>query len=143
MCHPLVSPTLVESWVGAPSMWLCCGEEMVVDASKVIAQRAAGDGCTVIWAEYEAMPHCFPFILEVPQTEHSFRSCASFCRNCVETSSSLRSEGTAINASMQVKSVDIGSLIELLFGEVKKRAQHEMKRQIEEFSGLSGVQSKL
>lgn len=116
---------------------------MLVDGSKVIAQRAASDGCTIIWAEYEAMPHCFPFILELPQTEHSFRNCASFCKTCVEKSSSLRSEGTVINTSMQTRSVDIGSLIELSFGEVKKRAQHEMKRQIEEFSERSHVQPKL
>ena len=38
--HPLISPTLAESWVDAPPMWFCCGEEMLVDDSKIIAQRA-------------------------------------------------------------------------------------------------------
>ena len=66
-CHPLVSPTIVETWTGALPMWFCCGEEMLVDDSRVITQRPANRGCTVLWVEYEAMPHCFPFILDVLQ----------------------------------------------------------------------------
>ena len=143
MCHPLVSLAMAENWVGAPPMWFCCGEEMLVDGSKVIAQRAAGDGCVVVWAEYEAMPHCFPFILELPQAEHSFRKCASFCRTCVEAPTSVRSEGTVVQTSMQARSVDVRRLIELSFDEVKERAQRGMERQIEEFSKRSDAQPKL
>ena len=48
LCHPLVSPTLAETWAGSPPMLFCCGDEMLVDNSKVIAQRAANEGCTVV-----------------------------------------------------------------------------------------------
>ena len=134
---------MAESWAGAPPMWFCCGEEMLVDGNKVIAQRAAGDGCTVVWAEYEAMPHCFPFILEIPQTEHSFRNCANFCKTCADTPNALRSEGAVVHITMQARPVDVRSLINLSFDEVKSRTQKGMKQQIEEFSRQSDVQSKL
>lgn len=116
---------------------------MLVDSSKVIAQRATGDGCAVVWAEYEAMPHCFPLILELPQSEHSFKSCADFCKACVEDPSNLRTQGAVVHTSMEATPVDVRNLISLSLNEVKTQAQEEMRRQIRDFGKTSDVQSKL
>lgn len=134
---------MAQSWLGAPPMWLCCGEEMLADSSKVIAQRAAGQGRTVVWSEYEAMPHCFPFILKLPQSEHSFRSCALFCKACSENPSSLHSEGTVVDTSMNIRSVNVRALIGLSFEEVKKRAREEMEKQAKEFGKHTDILVKL
>ena len=57
--HPLVSPIAVVDWTDFPPLWLCHGDEMMVDEGKFIAQRAAQRAVPVIWEQYGAMPHCF------------------------------------------------------------------------------------
>ena len=70
---------------------------MLVDNSKVIAQRAAHEGCTVVWLEYEAMPHCFLFNFNLPQTDDTFERWANFCSACVERPYHSKTEGSRIN----------------------------------------------
>ena len=142
-CHPLVSPTIAETWTGAPPMWFCCGEEMLVDNSRVITQRAANQGCTVLWVEYEAMPHCFPFILDVPQKIQSFKRWARFCYTCVEHPSTLRSEGIRVGTSMNVQSVDIRHLINLSYNEVKERMRRNMQQMAKRYQEKGNVKPKL
>ena len=79
MCHPLVSPTLAESWAGPPPIWLSCGEERLADSSKIVAHRAAEQGVVVVvvWEQYEALPHCFcaiPVLSFLPQADMCLKS---------------------------------------------------------------------
>jgi len=143
LCHPLVSPTIADHWDGSPPMWFCCGEEMLVDNSRVIAQRAANQGCTVIWAEYDAMPHCFPFIFDIPQTDHSFKRWARFCSACVETPGSLRSEGVNVDTSMQTQSVDVRALIDLSYDEVKECMRRNMQTMAKRYQEKHSTEPKL
>jgi len=143
LCHPLVSPTLAENWAGSPPLWFCCGEEMLVDNSKVIAQRAANQDCTVVWAEYDAMPHCFPFIFNLPQTDHSSERWAKFCYACVEHPGSLRSEGIRVDTSMEIRSVDVRKLIDLSYEEVKERMRQNMQKMAKRYQEKKSVEPKL
>ena len=143
LCHPLVSPTIAKTWAGSPPMWFCCGEEMLVDNSRVIAQRAANQGCTVVWAEYDAMPHCFPFIFNLPQTDHSFKRWARFCYACVEHPSSLRSQGIRVGTSMKVRSVDVRNMTNLSYDEVEERMRQNMQKMAKKFQEKDSVEPKL
>jgi len=114
-----------------------------VDNSKVIAQRAANQDCTVLWAEYNAIPHCFPFIFNVPQKDHMrFERWARFCYKCVEHSGSLRSEGTRVDTSMEVRSVDMSNLTDLSFEEMKERMRQNMQK-AERYQEKRSVEQKL
>ncbi|KAL2111730.1 hypothetical protein VUR80DRAFT_9451 [Thermomyces stellatus] len=64
LCHSLVSPISAPSWAGSPPIFVVCGEEKLTDEGKLFAQKAARDGATVVWEQYEAMPHCFALVLE-------------------------------------------------------------------------------
>lgn len=143
MCHPLVAPTLAENWKGAPPLWLCCGEEMLADQSKVIAQRAVSQECTVIWIQYETMPHTFPFLLKVPQTLHSLTSCANFCRACVHAAHGMTTQGSILDRFMSAKSVDVTQLINISFDEFKNGVRKETERQASEFARIMGRKSKI
>ncbi|MCJ1300409.1 hypothetical protein MMC08_003206 [Hypocenomyce scalaris] len=87
LCHPLVSPLAARDWRGAPPLWMVYGQEMLRDEGSVVAKRAAGQGVSVVWTEFEAMPHCFALVLEGSWNMGSrkcFESWAEFCSQAVE-----------------------------------------------------------
>jgi hypothetical protein len=63
MCHPLVSPIAVMDWKGSPPVFICCGEELLEDEDKVVAQRLAREGVATVCEQYEGMPHVFGLML--------------------------------------------------------------------------------
>ena len=98
--HPLVSMAMAKNWDGAPPIWLACGEELTTDYGKVLAQQAAGQGVKVVWEQYEALPHRFPFLPVISQSIQARRcydSWARFCRNCVTAPGAVVSGGTFID----------------------------------------------
>lgn len=143
LCHPLVNPTIAKTWAGSPPIWFCCGQEMLVDDSRVIAQRAANQACTVILAEYDAMPHFFPFIFDLPQTGHSFKSWARFCLTCVEHPNDLKSEGIRVDTSLKVRPMDVENLIELSYDEVNERMRKHMQKMAKKYQVKDSVEPKL
>jgi acetyl esterase/lipase len=85
LCHPLVSPLTVKDWSASPPMFFMTGEEMLSDEDKILAGKAAEQGVTVVWEQYEAMPHVFTMIF--PALKNSVRcldSVGRFARSCVE-----------------------------------------------------------
>lgn len=61
-------------------MWLGYGEEMLADEGKAVASLAAKQGVTVIWEQFEAMPHCFPMIFDqLPASRKYNKDWADFC----------------------------------------------------------------
>lgn len=143
LCHPLVSPTIAKDWTGSPPMWFCCGQEMLANSSKVIAQRAASQGCRVRCTEYEAMPHCFPFVFVIPQTEHSFKTCAQFCLTCVDDPSKLESQAIRVDTSIEEHLVDIRNLVALSYDEVKERMRRSMQRMAKRYRKKHRMESKM
>ncbi|KAI4168765.1 MAG: hypothetical protein LQ343_006147 [Gyalolechia ehrenbergii] len=80
LCHPLVSPLAAKDWTGSCPMWLGYGEEMLADEGKAVASLAAKQGVTVIWEQFEAMPHCFPMIFDqLPASRKYNKDWADFC----------------------------------------------------------------
>lgn len=81
LCHPLASPVASKDWTGSPPMFFASGQEMIVDAVKVIAQTAFNQGTTVVFQEYEAMPHIFMWTCAgSPQSEKCWKDWADFCK---------------------------------------------------------------
>jgi acetyl esterase/lipase len=81
MCHPLASPLASRDWTGSPPMFFASGQEMIIDAVKVIAQTAFKQGTTVVFQEYEAMPHIFLWSCGgSPQSEKCWNDWAGFCK---------------------------------------------------------------
>ena len=113
--HPLVSPMTARNWVGCPPMWIAVGGgERLIDPARFIAQNAARQGVTVIWEEYEAMPHIWPLVFPTwPQArrcwENWARVCSSFARGTPTTTS-----GHAIQVeSLKSQQVDVSTLTDL------------------------------
>jgi acetyl esterase/lipase len=96
LCHPLVSPIISKDWSGCPPMYMMTGElELLVDENTLVAVKAAEHGVTMVWEQYEAMPHAFP--VAFPDLEISARcinAVGYFARECVE--SDVKSRATWI-----------------------------------------------
>ena len=81
LCHPLASPVASKDWTGSPPLWFASGQEMIVEAVKVIVQTAYSQGTTVVFQEYEAMPHIFLWRCPgSPQSEKCWSDWADFCK---------------------------------------------------------------
>ena len=96
--HPLLSPSLAPSWEGCPPMWFGGGQEQFYDGAKAIARRAARQGVSVTWLEFEAMPHCFPTLPGLSRMKQStmlMERWAAFCTRCVQKPTRLPTSPTA------------------------------------------------
>lgn len=65
LLHPLVSPLAASSsvWTGSCPVYFCIGWELLSDEGRAVAGRMASAGTTVVFEEFEAMPHCFALVL--------------------------------------------------------------------------------
>jgi len=55
--------------MGSPPLWFSSGQKIIADGAKLIAQTAFGQGTSVVFREYEFMPHSFATqILKSPQS---------------------------------------------------------------------------
>lgn len=115
LCHPLVSPLSTQSWAGAPPIFVISGEEMLADEGKAFVQKAAAQGVTVVWEQYEAIPHCFALLLEGnPAGAMSFDTWAEFVKRAVQNPGEIVTRAEFITAKTLVRqTVDIGKLIEM------------------------------
>ncbi|KAJ4993951.1 Esterase [Stagonosporopsis vannaccii] len=104
LCHPLVSPLAARDWSASPPLFFSVGQEMLRDEGAVLAQRAVGQGVSVVWREFEAMPHCFAMLLESnPGASVHYKEFAAFCREVVEGKGTVTS-GEYIKAKSLEKS---------------------------------------
>ena len=120
LVHPLVSPTVVRNWVGAPPMMFICGEEVMADSNKLIAQRAAAQGVSVRWEQYSMLPHIFMILLgELSHSTLCFQNWAQFCQECVMPGAEkIGYSGTMIQVeTLQSKEVKLEDLTSLTFDE--------------------------
>jgi acetyl esterase/lipase len=110
LMHPLVSPLAAEDWSNSPPLFFSVGEEMLRDEDAVLAQRAVAQGVTVIWREFEAMPHCFAMLLEhVNGAAVHTAEFGKFCKEVVQ-GTKMESNGEFILAkSLARKEVDVRS----------------------------------
>ena len=79
LCHPLVSPLAAKDWTGCCPLWLSCGEEMLADEIRIVAAKAAKQGVSVNFEQWEAMPHCFALLLVgSPMSKRCFKDWTDF-----------------------------------------------------------------
>ncbi|CAE7214677.1 acetyl-hydrolase [Pyrenophora teres f. teres] len=98
LMHPLVSPLAAKDWSNSPPLFFSVGEEMLRDEDAVLAQRVVAQGVTVVWRDFEAMPHCFAMLLDgLPGGDVHYEEYASFCKDVVE-GKGLVSNGVYIKA---------------------------------------------
>ncbi|KAI1827285.1 alpha/beta hydrolase fold-domain-containing protein [Xylaria intraflava] len=97
--HPLVSVHLNRSWAGAPPVWISCGWECLADENRYLVSRLRADGVSVVFEEYEAMPHVFAAALpKLPESERCVQGCARFVAAARKDPGSIRSSYTCIKA---------------------------------------------
>ncbi|PNY24770.1 Acetyl-hydrolase [Tolypocladium capitatum] len=96
--HPLASPIMARSWAGAPPVYMCTGWELLAFEDKFMAKKLARDGASVVFEEYEAMPHCFAMILAMPSTRRCLDAWGGFVRRAVEDPGGIASSATSISA---------------------------------------------
>ena len=130
--HPLVSPLAAKDWKGSCPVRFAYGTEMLSDEGKVVAQKMAQQGGTVVWEEYDAMPHCFCMIMEkLEASKICLESWAQFAKDVVE-GKELESKGTFLEAKTYKKiDVDVLRLEMFREGEVDslmKQAQRKRFR---------------
>lgn len=125
--HPLVSPTAMGDWSGAPPIWFGMGsEERGIDGAKVVAAQAVKKGVSVLWDEYQGMCHDFAMLIrELPQSSHCFGAWAAACHQFASRTTVLSGGRLMQMPQCEVTGIDIASLDPLPFNEVLKR----MKKQ--------------
>ena len=117
-------------------MYIAIGsKERNSDSTKVPAQLAAREGVTVIWDEYELMPHNWPMVF--PKYPHSIKQYQSWAAACLRFlgDDKVKSMGTFTHfENLSIRQVDVCNLTSLTLDEVEalmKTAQ----RSVEPFTG--------
>jgi acetyl esterase/lipase len=132
LMHPLVSPLIAKDWSKSPPLFFSVGDEMLRDEDAVMAQSAVAQGVTVVWRDFEAMPHCFAMLLESnPSSAVHFSEYAQFCKEVVEGGSAkMKSSAVAIKAKTCERSdMDVRSgLTQIRFEEVEGYMQKGKER---------------
>lgn len=146
LAHPLVSPITVRSWAGSPPMWIAAGAgERLLDGAKLLAQTAAHQGVTVLFEEYEAMPHTWPIVFRTwPQTtfyiEHSASACTRFTSG---GNRRLATEGKRIKlGTLETETLDVLHLTSLSVLDMKERMRDHI-RSLKPFTGAVGGKASL
>lgn len=111
--HPLASVVLADSWATSPPLWMCTGQEMLMDEDCLVASRAAQQGVKVTFEQYEAMPHCFQLLMPfLPTADRCIKSWGIWARKCVEEPETLGTTGVFIPARKgePEKEVDVANM---------------------------------
>jgi acetyl esterase/lipase len=112
LAHPLATIITARSWEGTPPVFMCTGWELLADEDKFMASKLENDGVTVVFEEYEAMPHCFALILtQLPGSQRCFESWANFIKAAIDDPESIKPKATTIKAkSLEEVKLEISSL---------------------------------
>jgi acetyl esterase/lipase len=122
--HPLVTIALAADWRGAPPVYIATGWEHLADEVKCLASTLHASGVTVVFEEYEAMPHCFAMVLPArPEARRCFDSWSGFVRGVVEDVEGIKSRAVFVKA----KTLDE---VELSFDSLFTSSGDEMKESI-------------
>ncbi|KAL8733058.1 MAG: hypothetical protein Q9181_003729 [Wetmoreana brouardii] len=150
LCHPLVSPLAGKDWTGSCPMWLGYGEEMLVDEGKSVAALAAKQGVTVLWEQFEAMPHCFSMIFEQLEAgKKCFKNWADFCAKVASNADGvevvdLKTKGTWFAAkTCKETDVNVRSLAVCTQDEVAQKMRCTTEARMQGLEGEGKVMPKL
>ncbi|KAI4189434.1 MAG: hypothetical protein L6R41_001485 [Letrouitia leprolyta] len=150
LCHPLVSPLAAKDWTGSGPMWLGYGEEMLADEGKAVASLAAKQGVTVIWEQFEAMPHCFSMIIDQSLAGRKYnKDWADFCATVAggttgEGAAKLETKGTWFAAkTCKETDVDVMSLAVCSQEKVEEKMKRTLEARLQGQEGEAKIMPKL
>ncbi|KAI0377036.1 alpha/beta hydrolase fold-domain-containing protein [Hypomontagnella monticulosa] len=126
MLHPLGSLQMNKTWEGAPPLYISCGWETLQDEVRFLVSKLSRDGVTVVFEEFEAMPHVFSELLpHLAQSHRNRESLANFVIAACDDPKSIQTSYKTIKAkTMQEAVIDLDTLSP--FSEEKMR---EMARE--------------
>ena len=119
--HPLVCALASKSWIGCPPIYMAVGsKERLSDGAKFVAQRAARQGVSVLWDEYELMPHNWPMVFhDQPQSAKCYRNWAEACSSFAQ-GAPVQAKGTLTRfKSLEEVAVDVNNLSSYTMDEVR------------------------
>ncbi|KAL8670496.1 MAG: hypothetical protein Q9168_004978 [Polycauliona sp. 1 TL-2023] len=152
--HPLVSPMAATDWTGSCPLFFCLGEELLADEGKAVASLAAKQGVPVIWEQYEAMPHCFPMLLDYLEAgRKAFKNWATFCATVGggagsdddnEEAAGLETKGTWFAAkTCKETAVEVQSLAVCSPEEVAEKMKSAIRARMQDKEGEAKIMPKL
>ncbi|KAI1777088.1 alpha/beta hydrolase fold-domain-containing protein [Hypoxylon cercidicola] len=126
MLHPLGSLHMNNTWEGAPPMYICCGWESLQDEDRYLVSRLARDGVTVVFEEYQAMPHVFAAM--VPQSGEA-RRCVDgltrFIGAACDAPKTIQPAYKLIKAkTLEEVDIDVDQLTSFTEADVRDMARH-------------------
>lgn len=124
LLHPLASLQMATTWEGSPPVYICTGWECLADEDKYLGSKLTKDGVTVVFEEYEAMPHVFaPLLGQIPEAKRCFNGWANFITAAVENPESLKSSYVLIRAkTCEESQIDAETLNSLNDEQIRKLA---------------------
>ena len=126
--HPLVTISLATDWRGAPPVYMSTGWELLADEQRYMAAKLHASGVTIVFEEYEAMPHCFAMVLgQLPASRRCFDGWSGFIKSVAEDPASVGSRAVTVKAkSLQEVELDLGDLAEITEEEVRERVKEQI-----------------
>lgn len=127
IAHPLSTLLMARSWKGAPPMYICTGWELLADEDRYLATKLVKDGVSVVFEEYQAMPHCFAMIFSgTPGSRRCFEGWAGFMRD-VTGGKGVESRFVTIKAqTMEETELEVGTLSKFGEEEVRERVRRRI-----------------
>ena len=115
---------MAKTWKGAPPIYIAISSaERVVDAARISAQTAAKSGVTVLWDEYELMPHNWPMILPESVYPHTRRCYETWAQACLAFSNRepLKTVGRVTDFdTLEAREIDVERLTPITRAEVEE-----------------------
>lgn len=130
LLHPLVSPITASSWQGCCPIYIQTGKELLSDEDTFSAMKLANLGVTVIYEEYESMPHCFGFILpKLPESKKFFTTWARTIKLMAETPDALVPSATLVKAkSLEEVTLDLQTLSTFTEEEIIQKMREKVEK---------------
>jgi acetyl esterase/lipase len=141
IAHPLSTLLMAKSWKGSPPVYICTGWELLADEDRYLATKLFKDNVSVVFEEYQAMPHCFAMIFNgTPGSRRCFDGWAGFIRD-VTGGKPVDSRFTTIKAKgLEESPIEVGTLSEFSEEEVRERVRKRIGG-AKEVGGLDGLPS--
>ncbi|KAI2622008.1 Alpha/Beta hydrolase protein [Hypomontagnella submonticulosa] len=145
MLHPLGSLQMNETWEGAPPLYVSCGWEALADEIKYLVSKLSKDGVTVIFEEFEAMPHVFSEVLPQLAESHRHREgLANFITAACEDPKKIQSSYKTIKAkTLEEVTIDPDTLTPFTEEKVKELARQTISKQTAPLAPPPDVPAKL
>lgn len=118
-------------------MYLCTGWELLSLEGRWFARQLVRDGVSVVFEEYEAMPHTFALMLpKSVSAANCYEHWVGFVKQVMEEPEKVGSVARRVSAKTQ-------EVTETEFEEICEVGEEQMRERIREFAGGKAVDAKL